>query len=208
MVSTARLPGPQRREQLLDVARHVFAERGFHETSMNEVAAEAGVTKPVLYQHFASKRDLFRAVLEDVGLRLEDSIIKAAAEGGIPREKVERGIAAYLAFVEEDRPGFRLLFTVTSRNDDEWAAITRRVEHQIAQSVAELIDVPGMSTDRRLRLAHGIVGLTEGMVRHWTAESRNETDAADRLAELAQDLTSLAWGGLRGLDPAAGAVGD
>ncbi len=190
-----RLPGPQRREQLLDIARQVFAQAGYHETSMNKVAAEAGVTKPVLYQHFASKRDLYRAVLEDVGHRLETGIIKAAAEGGTPREQVQRGFAAYLSFVEADADGFRLLFGGTSREDDEWVMITQRVERSISQSIAELIDVPGLSTVRRISMAHGVVGLAEGMVRHWMADSPAETD----LTDLASDLSTLAWGGLRGL---------
>ncbi len=89
MGSTPRLPAARRRRQLLDTARAVFAERGFHSTSMNDIADAAGVTKPVLYQHFSSKRDLFREVLEDVGGRLEETIAKAAAGAPGPREQVE-----------------------------------------------------------------------------------------------------------------------
>ncbi len=199
-MSAGRLPAPERRQQLLDTARMVFARSGFHETSMNDVATEAGVTKPVLYQHFASKRDLFQAVLEDVGQRLENDIIKSAAQAGSPREQVAHGLGAYLRFVESDADGFRLLFTGTSREDDEWVMITQRVEGSIARSIAALIDVPGMAGDRRIAFAHGMVGLAEGMVRHWLA---NEGDGADRAvvdaAGLAADMTTLAWGGLRGL---------
>ena len=66
-----RLPAAKRREQLLEVARCVLAQRGFYATTMAEIADSAGVTKPVLYQHFASKRDLYSAVLNDVGNRLQ-----------------------------------------------------------------------------------------------------------------------------------------
>lgn len=191
-----RLPAPERREQLLAMARVVFARNGFHDTSMNDVAAEAGVTKPVLYQHFASKRELYRAVLEEVGNRLETDIVKAAAGAGNPRGVLDRGLAAYLHFVRIDTDGFRLLFAGTSRDDDEWVTITQRVEQSIATSIAELIDVPGMSTARRISLAHGVVGLAEGMVRHWLVGSIPEVD----LDQLANDLGALAWGGLRGLD--------
>ncbi|MEZ5375542.1 MAG: TetR/AcrR family transcriptional regulator [Acidimicrobiales bacterium] len=187
-----RLPAPERRQQLLDTARMVFARSGFHETSMNDVAAEAGVTKPVLYQHFASKRDLFRAVLDDVGRRLEHDIIQSAAKAMTPREQVERGLSAYLQFVETDGDGFRLLFTGTSREDDEWVRITQRVEGSIARSIADLIDVPGMSTERRITFAHGMVGLAEGMVRHSLAADHD-------VDSLAADMATLAWGGLRGL---------
>lgn len=163
---------------------------------MNDVAIEAGVTKPVLYQHFASKRDIFRAVLDDVGHRLEHDVIQSAVQGGSPREQVERGLIAYLHFVENDADGFRLLFTGTSREDDEWVTITQRVEGSIATAIAALINVSGMSSERRTASAHGLVGLAEGMVRHWLASTGGSPLDAETLAA---DMTTLAWGGLRGL---------
>lgn len=198
-MSGSRLPARERRQQLLETARLVFARAGFYETSMNEVAIEAGVTKPVLYQHFASKRDLFEAVLDDVGHRLEESVIGAAALGESPREQVRRGLAAYLQFVEHDGDGFRLLFTGTSREDAKWVTITQRVEGSIAEAIAALIDVPGMSAPRRIASAHGMVGLAEGMVRHWLAETDTNGGHEFDADTLAADMTTLAWGGLRGL---------
>ncbi|HEY4378100.1 MAG TPA: helix-turn-helix domain-containing protein, partial [Acidimicrobiales bacterium] len=76
-MSERRLPAHERRPQLLAVATAVFAEHGFHGASMNQVAEAAGVTKPVLYQHFRSKRELYRELVEDVGVRLEDAITKS-----------------------------------------------------------------------------------------------------------------------------------
>ena len=76
---STRLPAARRRRQLLDVARRVFAERGFHDASMNDIAIAAGVTKPVLYQHFASKRELFAELLGDVGRDLQEAITKGVA---------------------------------------------------------------------------------------------------------------------------------
>lgn len=189
------MPAADRREQLLSTARAVFARRGFHETSMNDVAIEAGVTKPVLYQHFASKRELFGAVLEDVGVRMEAAVVGAAAEAGAPRDQVRRGFGAYLHFAEHDPDGFRLLFTGDSRQDPEWAEIAARVERRVAQSVAGFIDVSGIEAERRVLLAHGLVGMSEGMVRHWLSTGTNLSDAEP----LIDDLTALAWGGLRGL---------
>ena len=72
-----RLPAPRRRRQLLDVALRVFADQGFHDASMNDIAEAAGVTKPVLYQHFGSKRELFSELLTDVGNELQETITKA-----------------------------------------------------------------------------------------------------------------------------------
>src|SRR4051794_20606949 len=107
---STRLPAAQRRRQLLDVALHVFAARGFHQTSMDDVAEAAGVTKPVLYQHFRSKRALYLELLDDVGGDLHDKILKATAEAESPRGQVRDGFAAYFTFVVERPAAFQLLF--------------------------------------------------------------------------------------------------
>lgn len=194
---SGRLPAAQRRRQLLDVARRVLAQRGFYETTMAEIAEEAGVTKPVLYQHFASKRDLYTAVLEDIGARLRASVLEAAAQAGTARQQVDAGFLAYVRFVDDDTEGFQILFSGTSRQDGEWATITSAVEHSIAQGIADLIDVPGISTQHRQALAHGIMGLAEGMMRYWQSGNAEGLDRDD----LVHDLIALAWSGLRGLTP-------
>lgn len=190
------MPAAKRREQLLQVARQVLAHRGFYETTMAEIADSAGVTKPVLYQHFESKRDLYGAVLQDIGARLRDAVIDAASIGDTPREQVANGFQAYLEFVEQDTDGFQILFSGTSRQDGEWASITAEVEHSIAEGIAGLIDVPEITAAHRLALAHGLFGLAEGMMRYWQSDQQRELDRDDLL----NDLVTLAWGGLRGLE--------
>ncbi len=191
---TARLPAARRRRQLLDVALRAFAEGGFHETSMNDVADAAGVTKPVLYQHFHSKRALYRELLNDVGARLLDEITKATAAAAGPREQVELGFAAYFRFVAEDEHSFRLLFGGGTRRDEEFAAQVASVESQIADAIAALIDVEGLDPARRRLLAHGLVGLAEATSRLW----QDEGSDADPI-ELAHHVADLAWRGLRGI---------
>ena len=192
----ARLPGPERRKQLLGAARAAFARSGFHETSMNDVAAVAGVTKPVVYQRFDSKRALYRQVLEDIGERLQAQVFETAARSTTPREQVEAGFAAYIEFVQTDPDGFKLLFSGASREDTEWAAIALRVEQSIAEGIAGFLDVDGMPHEHKLALAYGVVGMAEAMVRHWQAGSADlQPD------DLLRDLTTLAWVGLRGLGP-------
>ena len=100
-MSQPRLPAVQRRRQLLDVSLDVFAQRGFHAASMAEVAEAAGVTKPVLYQHFGSKRELYLELLDDVGQRLLEEVQKATAAAGGPRQQVAAGFAAYFRFVAD-----------------------------------------------------------------------------------------------------------
>jgi AcrR family transcriptional regulator len=191
---TPRLPAARRRKQLLDVALRVFAERGFHPTSMNDLAEAAGVTKPVLYQHFGSKRELYLELLEEVGDRLRDAIGKATSEAATPREQVQRGFRAYFGFVAEHEAAFQVLFGGGTRRDEEFAAHALRVEGSIADVIASLIEVPGLADDTRRLLAHGIVGLAEGASRHWLREHRDADPA-----EWAATVADLAWAGLRGV---------
>ncbi|HEX4819293.1 MAG TPA: TetR/AcrR family transcriptional regulator [Acidimicrobiales bacterium] len=192
---STRLPAPARRRQLLDVALTVFAARGYHATSMNDVAEAAGVTKPVLYQHFRSKRALYLELLEDVGGRLQDAIGKATATADGPRDQVKSGFRAYFNFVASQQPAFQLLFGGGARRDEEFADAVRKVEVSIAEAIAQLIVVEGLDADRRLLLAHGIVGLAEGTSRHWLANGM--VGSAD---ELAAQVAVLAWAGLRGVE--------
>ena len=192
---STRLPAPRRRRQLLDVALRVFAARGYHATSMNDLAETAGVTKPVLYQHFRSKRALYLELLEDVGGRLRDTITKATAEADGPREQVHAGFRAYFTFVASQQPAFQLLFGGGARRDEEFADAVRTVEVSIAETIAELIVVEGLDAERRLLLAHGIVGVAEGTSRHWLANG-----LSGNAEELAAQVAALAWAGLRGVE--------
>ena len=192
-----RLPAAERRQQLLDTALATFARLGYHEASMNDIAEAAGVTKPVLYQHFGSKRELFLAVLGDVGGRLRRVVAEATASAPGPRQQVERGFAAWFEWVGEHRDGFRVLFDAQVRRDPEFAAEAAKVQRQIADSIATLIVVDGLNEEHRRLLAYGIVGMGESTCRRWLAKEI-ELDAA----ELGAQIAEMAWSGLRGLRPA------
>ena len=189
-----RLPAPRRKEQLLDVAIEVFADRGFHLTSMNDVADAAGVTKPVLYQHFPSKRALYLELLRAVGNQLMDAIAGATQRAAGPRQQVEDGLRAYFTFVADHPPAYRLIFGGGTRRDAEFAEEASRVERSMAGVIAELITVEGLAEHDRLLFAHGIVGLAEGTSRHWINDSL-DLDPGD----VAVRVADLAWRGLRGI---------
>ena len=189
-----RLPAARRRQQLLDVALEVFGERGFHPTSMNDVAEAAGVTKPVLYQHFRSKRALYREVLTEVGAQLLDEITKATTAAGTPHQQVELGFLAYFRWVAANEPAFRVLFGGGTRRDEEFAAQVVQVEAAIAEAIAALIDVQSLEHAQRRQLAHGLVGLAEGASRMWMAEGAQEEPE-----DLARLVADFAWNGLRGI---------
>ena len=189
-MSQPRLPAVRRRRQLLDVSLEVFARQGFHGTSMAEVAEAAGVTKPVLYQHFRSKRELYLELLDDVGQRLLEEVQKATAAAGGPRQQVAGGFAAYFRFVAENESAFRLLFGGEGREaDPEFADAVRRVEDAMAVAVAALIEAD-IDDDHRRVLAAAIVGMSEGVL-------RRGTDVDPEL--LVRQMAELAWGGLRGV---------
>lgn len=188
-----RLPAALRRRQLLDVALQTFAGRGYHAASMTDIAEAAGVTKPVLYQHFPSKRALYLELLDDVGDRLMEEITKATAAAHGPRQQVEAGFAAYFRFVAEQHHAFSFLFGSGARRDDEFSDAVRRVESSIADAIAALI-AADIEPEHRRVLAHGIVGLAEGTSRHWVSQ---ELDLDPDL--LARQLADLAWAGLRGV---------
>jgi len=191
----ARLPAAARRRQLLDTAAAMFASSGFHDTSMNDVAEAAGVTKPVLYQHFASKRDLFLELLEDVGNQLLTALLAAADAAAGPRQQVEAGFTAYFRFVDQNRSAFTVLFGIGARTDGEFAEAVARVEAAIAESVGALIDADIDDLHRRT-VTYGVVGLAESTGRHWIAE---DLDLDPDL--LARQVAELAWAGLRGVRP-------
>ena len=173
----------------------MFAASGFHKTSMDQVAEAAGVTKPVLYQHFGSKRRLYLELLEDVGTQLTDAIAKATTEASGPRDQVLAGFRTYFHFVDERRSAFTLLFGSGARRDDEFADAVRRVEGGIADMVAPLIEA-GVDDQHRRLLAHALVGLAEGVGRDWVA---GDLDLDPDLA--AVQVGELAWAGLRGVRP-------
>ncbi len=189
-----RLPAEQRRRQLLQVSCDVFAAGGFHATSMDDVALAAGVTKPVLYQHFPSKRALYVELLHDVARQLLDRLTTATSRAETGRERVEVGFAAYFRFVTSNRAAFRLLFGASVRNDAEFAEIADRVLDDAAELISVWIEIEG-TPDHREVLAHALVGIAEAASRHALTDPESSQDAA----QLARWISELAWFGLRGV---------
>ncbi|MEY2975234.1 MAG: hypothetical protein RIR49_1654 [Actinomycetota bacterium] len=192
-MSQARLPASARREQILDIALEVFGARGYHGASMNEIAEAAGVTKPVLYQHFDSKNELFAALIDDVGTRMRDTIAKATADAPDGKTQTRLGFRAYFRWVATDHAGFRLLYGGAARHDAEFTAQIRRITSDAASAIAPLIAVDVDAETRRL-VAHALVGLAEGASRRLV---ENGTDFDPD--EVADTVSALAWAGLRAL---------
>ena len=193
-MTSTRLPADERRQQLLVVACDLFARSGFHETSMDDIAEAAGVTKPVLYQHFPSKRALYLELLDDTGRRLLDRLAEATAGVTSGRGRVEAGFRAYFEFAVGDRSSFRLLFGASIRSDPEFARTVDGILESAADTISTLIDLPTSEEQRRV-LAYALVGMGESVGRHAVGESDPPVDGD----ELAAWIAELAWFGLRGV---------
>jgi AcrR family transcriptional regulator len=189
-----RLPADQRRLQLLEIARTLFADQGFHATSMDEIAEAAGVTKPVLYQHFPSKRALYIELLENTADQLLTLLGEATSSVSTGRERVEEGFRAYFQFAVGNREAFRLLFGASIRTDPEFARIVESTIRVAADTVSNLIEIPASDQQRHV-LANALVGMAESVGRRALQEPEPDVDAQ----ELARWLAELAWFGLRGV---------
>ena len=193
-MSSLRLTADARRLQIVDVAIDVFGRAGYYGASMNDIADAAGVTKPVLYQHFDSKSDLYAALLEEVGNRLLALIADATRVAQNGREQTELGFQAYFRWVANRHDEFMLLFGGGARHDAEFSATIRRITAAAAAAIDPLIAVD-LDADVRRTLAHGLVGLAEGA-------SRQLVDAGEDFDPdaIAKAISSLAWAGLRAVD--------
>ena len=200
-----RLTADARRRQLFAVALTLFAEHGYSATTMDDIAESAGVTKPLVYQHFESKRALYLELLDVFSTEMIERIVAATAAAEGPRQQVETGFAAYFELMVGNEDAFRILYGRDAPDDPELGAALRRVEEAIAVAIDPLIDA-GLEPSHRLLLAHAVVGMAEGASRHWLDANRNtdgtDTRAAgvDRQAEagrLAAQLADFAWAGLR-----------
>ena len=161
---------------------------------MEEIAAAAGVTKPLLYQHFSSKRALYLELIDDVTERLIAALAQAAVEARTPRERVEAGMRAYFGFVLDNRAAVRMLYNAP--HDEELARGLRSLQSAITTFIAPLIDAD-IDDDHRRLAATAVVGLTEGVTRLWLEErAPSDLHGAELLAA---QVAEIAWRGLRGV---------
>jgi AcrR family transcriptional regulator len=132
-----RMPGPLRREAILAAAEEVFARRGYHGAALEDIAQAAGISKALIYEHFASKRDLHASLLEAHVEELFRRLQASAAPGQPGEERLRRGIDAFLSFVEEHREAWRALFRDAA--DPDVGAFVVRVQAQATAVIAALI---------------------------------------------------------------------
>lgn len=189
----AHTNGPDRRRQILDIALVTFSASGYHNTSMNDIADALGITKPVVYQYFDSKRALYLELLHDVSQDLIRTVTDAITRGSDPRDQTEQGLVAYFTWVAEHREAFALLFESSERVDEEFADIVSQFEDLAATAIAPFI-ATSVSPEEQHTFAVGIVGMAETVSRQVLRTGRDFEPE-----RLGRALAELAWGGLRSL---------
>ncbi|WP_143965678.1 TetR/AcrR family transcriptional regulator [Gordonia zhaorongruii] len=189
-----RLPRSARRRQLLDAASEIFVERGYHSAGMDEIAIHAGVSKPVLYQHFPSKLDLYIAVVDSHAEKLVADLNQALTTTTDNRRRVEAAVASFFDFIDEDNSGYRLIFA----SDAMDPAVIRRVEGASDACVDAVYGLvmqdSGLDPYRSRMLAAGLVGASQVNARYWLEANR----PIDKSAAV-ETTVRLLWSGLSGV---------
>ena len=195
-----RMPRSERRAQLLDAPQAVFVQSGYHAAAMDEIADRAGVSKPVLYQHFPGKLELYLALLDKHCDTLE-SLVRAALEAGGDNEvRVDRTVAAYFEFVTREGAAFRMVFESDLTSEPQVRSRLDAVEMNCAEAIAEVIaEDTGVDDERALLLGSALAGMAQVAARHWLAQ---DGDVPEQ--EAARMISGLAWRGL-GSFPKVGA---
>lgn len=189
-----RMPRSERRAQLLLAAREVFASKGYHAAAMDDIAERAGVSKPVLYQHFPGKRELYLALLDESGEQMLARIHEALLSTDDNKQRVTATVAAYFDFVGDPATAHRLLFESDLLSEPEVRERLDRITALSAQEIAKIItEDTGLPLEESTLLAVGLVGNAQFTARYW-AETAGSIPR-DVAAEL---VATLAWRGIRG----------
>jgi AcrR family transcriptional regulator len=192
-----RMPGPERREQILATARRMFAERGYEDFNVDDVAELVGVSKPVVYRHFTGKRDLYHAVLEEHLAELIRRLWVALSSSPDPRARLRAGLKAYFLFADEREDGFRMLVEASARNDAEMQAklggMWDALAEGVARTVGDLLRAAGLDPAGAPVYARAMIGMAQSVAEWWLRTRRVSRD------EATDYLLALTWRGFDGL---------
>jgi AcrR family transcriptional regulator len=190
------MTGKQRREQLLDIGRRLFAERGLDGTSIEEIAARAGVSKPVVYEHFGGKEGLY-AVVVDREVERFLAMATEVLQGEDTMEKFEAAAVALLRYIEDNSDGFRILVRDShpASGSGTFASLISDIAGQVEYILADVLKVRGYDPKLAPVYSQMLVGMV-AFAGQWWLDIRKP-----KLEEMAAHLVNLAWNGLSHLDP-------
>ena len=191
-----RMTGQQRRAQLLDVARARFAQRGFDATSVEEIAEKAGVSKPVVYEHFGGKEGMYAVIVDREVQQLLDRITQALV-GTTPRELLEQAASAFLAYIESEPDGFTILVrdSPVASSTGTLASVISDIATQVEYILVGEFKQRGFDVKLAPLYSQALVGMVALVGQWWLETGKPERET------VAAHLVNLAWNGLRGLEP-------
>jgi AcrR family transcriptional regulator len=194
-VVRVRMTGKERREQLLDVARALFAEKGFEVTSVEEIAHRAGVSKPVVYEHFGGKEGIYAVVVDREMEALMDQIVNALS-GGHPRELLEQAACALLDYIEGSSDGFRILVrdSPVASSTGTFSSLLSDIASQVESILGTAFSQGGYDRKLAALYSQALVGMVALTGQWWLEVRKPKKD------EVAAHLVNLAWKGLSHMD--------
>ncbi|EID55104.1 transcriptional regulator [Saccharomonospora xinjiangensis XJ-54] len=194
-VTRVRMTGAERRQQLLDVARSLFAQKGFDGTSVEEIAQKANVSKPVVYEHFGGKEGIYAVVVDRETRVLLDRMV-STLHGGHPRELLEQAAVALLAYVEDCHDGFRILVrdSPVASSTGTFSTLLNDIASQVEYVLAHEFDSRGYDDKLAPLYAQALVGMVALTGQWWLDARKPKRD------EVAAHLVNLAWNGLSNLE--------
>ena len=189
-----RLPRSARRAQLLAAAQDVFVTNGYHAAAMDEIAERAGVSKPVLYQHFPGKLELYLALLESHVDALVTSVRQAMESTTDNKQRVVAAVSAFYDFVDNEGQAYRMVFESDLRGEP---AVQQAIERATSASVDAITETimadAALDRDRARLLAVGLTGLSQVTARFWL-DTERRVSKEDAVAL----ISTLAWRGIGG----------
>ena len=190
----SKTPRDERRSLLLSAALEVFTQAGYHQAAMDEIADRAGVSKPVLYQHFPSKLDLYLAVLDLHIDRLVFEIQRAISSTPDNAARVQATVAAYFNFIDSEGEAFRLLFESDMNVEPAVRERLNRMTYDCAAAVSAVISIDtGLPQEAAMMLGVGLIGSAQVTARHWLErDSKLSREQAQRL------VSNVIWRGISG----------
>jgi len=192
----SRMTGTQRRAQLVDVARRLFAEKGFEGTSIEEIAARAEVSKPVVYEHFGGKEGIYAVVVDREIQSLTGALSGALEVGGHPKMLVERTTLALLGYIETNEDGFRILVrdSPVAQATGTFSSLIGDVATQVEHMLADQFKKQGQDPKMAPIYAQMLVGMV-ALTGQWWLDARSPSKNV-----VAAHLVNLAWNGLSALE--------
>jgi len=190
-----RMSGRERREQLVDVGRRLFADKGFEAVTIEEIAAKAGVSKPVVYEHFGSKDGLY-AVIVDREMNILLAMVSDSLTADNPRALLEQAARALFDYIEGRSDGFRVLVrdSPVAQNTGNFASLLRDVAAQVEERLAGEFDSKDFPSKFAPMYANMLVGMVALTGQWWLDVRKPKKD------EVVAHVVNLAWNGIVGLE--------